>query len=204
VHALANTMGIQVAIEAIAKPTKERATYHGWWTLDELKSLGFRAPQNMTRSEFLDRCATVAILLERLKEAPLRKTALAIGLSKDEMKKRQTLQLLGVVAVIGDLAVESGMTLPDDAEELAGRWNAEIRVEPVKRLLALRDLREIASHPTGEGVKKRIANDLEAFGIDPASCYTGWGRALDRVYDLVTSALNDIAASLRKAISSDS
>lgn len=200
VHSVGVAVLRDMEIETLGKPTRERAEYYGWWTLDEFKALGFRAPQSMTKSDFLTRCATVAKLIERLKEAPLRKILLEIGMPKKDVNTRHSLQLLGMLAVLGELAAETGLRLPDDAQTLSTRWNDQRRVDAVKKLFALRDLRDLASHPTGEGAKKRIADDLAVFDVDPASCKTGWGLALDKVYDLTSAALNDIALLLRNSI----
>lgn len=53
--------------------SKETVDYNGWWTLDNLKPLGYRVAQDMTEQEFLSRCTEIYKLFEGIKEKSLRK-----------------------------------------------------------------------------------------------------------------------------------
>lgn len=199
IHQVATTVGVNVEEEKIAKPVQRKTEYHGWWTMTELKALGYRAPRTMSRTDFLRRTVTVAALIERFQERALRRVAIAIGVPSMQLKELNTIHLIGVLAVIGDLAQESGLTLADAAGELATRWNRDLRVAAVKILFAGRELRDLASHATEASAQPRIDQNLRDLGIDPDEHREGWGAAVDRLYEQTTEALEEIARLLREA-----
>jgi hypothetical protein len=196
---MAAAVGLALPDDKIATPTKKEIDYHGWWTMSELKSLGYRAPQSMSRTDFLRRAVTVATLVERLQQRALRRLATTIGVPSKEIEDLQTLGLLGVLAVIGDLAHESGLTISDASAELASRWNRELRNPAVKVLFAGRALRDLASHATEKSAQARIDQNLRDVGIDPDAHKAGWGAAVDQLYEGTTAALASIAQLLREA-----
>ena len=195
---MAAAVGLALPDDKIATPTKKEIDYHGWWTMSELKSLGYRAPQSMSRTDFLRRAVTVATLVERLQQRALRRLATTIGVPSKKIEDLQTLGLLGVLAVIGDLAHESGLTI-SDASALASRWNRELRDPAVKVLFAGRALRDLASHATEKSAQVRIDQNLRDVGIDPDAHKAGWGAAVDQLYEGTTAALASIAQLLREA-----
>ncbi len=199
VQQIGTTVGVDLDDEKIAKPTLKKTEYHGWWTMAELKALGYRAPRTMSRTDFLRRAVTVAVLIERLQEQALRRIAIAIGIPSKQLKELKTIHLIGALAVIGDLAQESGLTLADAASELASRWSRDLRVAAVKILFAGRDLRDLASHATEASAQPRIDANLRDLGIDPDAHREGWGTAVDRLYERTTEALEEIARLLRDA-----
>lgn len=199
VQQMAAAVGLALPDEKIATPTKKDIDYHGWWTMSELKSLGYRAPQSMSRTDFLRRAVTVATLVERLQQRALRRLATTIGVPSKKIEDLQTLGLLGVLAVIGDLAHESGLTISDASAQLASRWNRELRDPAVKVLFAGRALRDLASHATEKSAQVRIDQNLRDVGIDPDAHKAGWGAAVDQLYEGTTAALASIAQLLREA-----
>lgn len=196
---MAAAVGLALPDDKIATPTKKEIDYQGWWTMSELKSLGYRAPQSMSRTDFLRRAVTVATLVERVQQQALRRLATTIGVPSKGIEDLQTLGLLGVLAVIGDLAHESGLTISDASAELASRWNRELRNPAVKVLFAGRALRDLASHATEKSAQVRIDQNLRDVGIDPDAHKTGWGAAVDQLYEGTTAALASIAQLLREA-----
>ncbi|HEX7152214.1 MAG TPA: hypothetical protein VF618_12070 [Thermoanaerobaculia bacterium] len=196
---MAAAVGLALPDDKIATPTKKEIDYHGWWTMSELKSLGYRAPQSMSRTDFLRRAVTVATLVERLQQRALRRLATTIGVPSKEIEDLQTLGLLGVLAMIGDLAHESGLTISDASAELASRWNLGLRNPALKVLFAGRALRDLASHATEKSAQVRIDQNLRDVGIDPDAHKTGWGAAVDQLYEGTTAALASIAQLLREA-----
>ena len=199
VQQMATAVGVPLPDEKIATPTKKEIDYHGWWTMRDLKSLGYRAPQAMSRTDFLRRAVTVAALVERLQQRALRRLATTIGIASNDIKDLKTLGLLGVLAVIGDLAEESGLTVSDASAELATRWSRDLRNPAVKVLFAGRELRDLASHATEKSAQARIDQNLHDVGIDPDAHRTGWGTAVDQLYGRTTAALEEIARLLREA-----
>jgi hypothetical protein len=199
IEQVGTTVGVDLDDEKIAKPTLKKTEYYGWWTMTEFKALGYRAPRAMSRIDFFRRTVTVAALIERFQERALRRIAVAIGIPSKQLKELNTIHLLGMLAVIGDLAHESGLTLSDAAGDLASRWNRDLRVAAVKILFAGRDLRDLASHATEPSAQPRIETNLRDIGIDPDEHRDGWGEAVDRLYEQTTESLGEIARLLREA-----
>lgn len=199
IQQVASTVDLHLAGEDIAAPTEEKTEYHGWWTMTELKALGYRAPRATSRTDFLRRTVTVAALIDRLQEGALRRVVIAIGIPAAKVKDLKTVGLLGVLAVIGDVSQESALMLTDAASELASRWNRDRRVDAVKTLFAGRELRDLASHATQISVQGRIDQNLRDLGIDPDEHKSGWGTAVDQLYERTIAALEEIARLLREA-----
>lgn len=199
VRAVASAIGVDLPEPKIASPAKQDVEDRGWWTFTELKSLGYRAPREMSRTDFLHRCVTVAILIERLQEGALRQVTTGIGVPAKQLKELKTLGLLGVLAVVGELATESGLRLSDAANELAARWNKDRRIPAAKVLFAGRELRTLASHATEKSAQQRIDQNLRDLGIDPDAHRDGWGTAVDQLYERTSAALEEIARLLREA-----
>ena len=58
-----------------------------------------------------------------------------------------------------------------------------MKIDSLRRLFTVNQLRLKAAHRTGTGFAKSLAGDLKVFGIVPAAQAAGWGRAVDSVYD---------------------
>jgi len=68
-------------------------------------------------------------------------------------------------------------------------------------LFALNALRTIDAHTLSKPTLARISESVEIFGIDQSQYRTGWGRALDLVYDRTASSLGEIDQLIRGSFS---
>jgi hypothetical protein len=66
-------------------------------------------------------------------------------------------------------------------------------------LFALNGLRVCQAHTPSSGRDKDIARNAEVFGIDVASTASGWGYAIDALYDRLSSDLLAIAKLIEDA-----
>jgi hypothetical protein len=80
-------------------------------------------------------------------------------------------------------------------EELAHRkhWDKDARLDFYRPLFALNGLRLADAHGLSIGATARASN-LKVFDIEPDKFKTGWGLALDRVYDQIANSLQDAMA----------
>ena len=66
-------------------------------------------------------------------------------------------------------------------------------VPSLNKVFALNSLRILAAHLPGEEKNKKLVAACEVFGIDISSTATGWGSAIDVLYDGQIESLNGIA-----------
>lgn len=105
--------------------SKETVDYNGWWTLDNLKPLGYRVAQDMTEQEFLSRCTEIYKLFEGIKEKSLRKFLHKAGMDIKEIKDFRSLKLLATIMQLCSIALDSGLNLITQHENIIMRWNKE-------------------------------------------------------------------------------
>lgn len=197
VAALGDRFGFAFQEEDISSLSKEQVEYYGWWTMDTTKPLGRRAALDMTRDQFLERCKTVYQLFEGIKERPLRRLLSEIGLTGDQISEFRSLKLLATLLQLCEVSLETGLDLSEQRAVVVARWNRNARLDELRPLFALVDLRIAAGHNLGVQEAEKTRTALEAFGIQEGNMNTGWGLALDQIYDRTVDALTEIAARLR-------
>ena len=73
------------------------------------------------------------------------------------------------------------------------QWNHENKLTELQSLFALNGLRDGQAHAPSKEREMKIAAACEVFGIDGTAMVTGWGYAIDAVYDQLSSDLSAIA-----------
>ena len=174
--------------------------YFGWWTNPEFKSLSETFQLNADQDKFLCRAVKLFQVLEKLKSAPLRNLVLSLGIGKKQVTDFESLKLLACLSQLSSLATDRGYSLVDDKEEVARLWDSDAIIEPLGSIFAINGLRICASHPPSKEQRQKVATKLAVFGVDEASTLTGWGYALDLVYERMANDLTAIATLIRRAI----
>lgn len=167
--------------------------YQGWWTVDEFSRLSDVAALNMTLSDFLDRTVEVVVVLESLREAPLRNIVVKAGIEKKKLSEFRTLKLLGTLSQLATICKQSGHNWPADVSHVVSGWDKDLRVPAMRRLFSLNQLRQKGSHRNETGFAASLTGDLKAFGIDPGNQAAGWGMAVDVLYDGLIDDLNTLS-----------
>lgn len=196
VAALGDRFGFAFQDEDIVSLSKQQVDYYGWWTINALTPLGYRAALDMTKAQFLERCVTVYRLIEGVKERPLRRVLSQIGLDKGQLGEFRSFKLLATLLQICELSVETGLDIAEQRAELVARWDQTVRLDDLRSLFALVDLRNAAGHNLGTLEAEKVTAALEAYGIQEDSMSAGWGLAVDEVYDHLIGSLNNIATRL--------
>jgi len=174
--------------------------YVGWWTVPEFKPLSETFQLTDGRDRFLSRVVKLYQVLEKLRPAPLRNFALSLGMEKVQVKGLESLKLLACLSQLSALATERGYSLVDDSDELVKLWDSNALLESLRSVFALNGLRICATHSPSREQDKKIASALAVFNVEEASTRTGWGSALDSVYERVANDLTAIATLIRGAI----
>ncbi len=173
----------------------------GWWTAGHVEPVARHIPLALSKGGFLARCNDLyKLVVEGLSEKWMRRTLLAVGVPSDDIKELRSLKLLDHLARLAELANQSGLLLREDGAILHGRLADEPVPSLLAPLFALTALRQLADHRAVAGERAKWGDALKPFGLD-ASSYTssGWGMALDAVYDRVADTLEAVAATLETA-----
>lgn len=196
---LSDSAGLSFEESDIGTLSAKELAYKGWWTFDNLKPLGYVVPISLTLPDFLGRCKEIFKLLENLQVAPLRELVVRLGLKRDNVRLFGAVKLLGTVSQLATLAKESGLDLISDAALISRNWDTTRKVPALERLFALNGLRTMDAHIVSRSAQEKRAATLGAFGIDEDAQRSGWGRALDEVYDQTTSSLMELGNLLSRS-----
>lgn len=165
----------------------------GWWTVPLLASLSNVAPLAVARTEFLGRALAIAKFWESLKEAPLRNMVRRTGLQQSN--DFRTLKLLAALCQLATLCKDRGLRWPHDAASVVGDWNPKERIPEFQRLFVLNQLRITAAHQDS-GNQSEMQSLLKAFNIVPEAQASGWGQAVDALFDGLIPDFHEIATLL--------
>lgn len=141
------------------------------------------APIAATREQFLDRAVGLFKLLELLKPAPLRAIVRQLGVSKKQIKDFASLKLLASICQLANISMEQGHALAEDADAVVPHWNPKTELPTLRTLFALNELRSSQAHTPGKEREAKIALNANVFGIDVTATASGWGHAIDALYD---------------------
>lgn len=188
-HGLANA-----ELDDFTRVDRRALAGNDWWRLDSNAAIARHIPLDLSEQAFLDRCVALAnVVLEGLGERSLRRLAEAFGVDTGKIR---SLLLLNWIVRLAETSVDTGVRLQDPVllEILKGREETR----PLNRLFALNDLRQLGAHnPTDR--RDRLAAALARFDLAPGAVASGYGGALDQIYDRVTDDLETVATLLGRA-----
>lgn len=190
---LSNCLGAGFTQEEIGSLATDKVKYSGWWSPSVVRPLTTIVSLSASRDQFLARACSFFQLLENLKPASLRSLLIQLGVEKNKIKEFGSLKLLATLCQLATVAAEHGHAFPSDADSAVRLWTPELRIAALDRVFALQALRICASHVPGAEQDMKIANSAARFGIDVAAAPTGWGYAIDALYDGLAKDLDAIA-----------
>ncbi len=196
IEEICDASGLSSTAAEIGGLSESEINYKGWWTFPELGRLGNVAPLTMTYQQFLARCKNIFAIFEGLKSGPLRSLLRTLGIPKDQIKEER-LKLSAFLCQLATIAKEEHWSLIEDAGEVVTNWDKNARLDFYKPLFALNGLRLADAHALSVGDPTMQASNLKEFDIEPDKFKTGWGLALDRVYDEVAKSLQAATALLQ-------
>jgi hypothetical protein len=189
---LSDSVGLPSSQEEVGQFKTSDVDYSGWWTFAEFKMLGRTIPLKLSYASFLNRCKEIVKLLENLRPAPLRNILIKLGVQKDSIKGFASVKLLATLCQLAKRAGDQGLDLISDSTQLVSAWDINLKLKALDPLFALIVLRTADAHKTSSSTPTDVSKALQVFGIDEAQCQSGWGLALDKIYDELTSALTSI------------
>jgi hypothetical protein len=148
---------------------------------------------NMNLEEFLKRTKVLSnLVIENLHEKFLRKIVITIGSKEEEIKEFRSIKLLTRIVKLCEVAVKSGLKFPNDNKEINDRRNSKTSKSKIEILDVLNELRISDAHKIGK-YNEKIKRALQILSISNSMVASGWGIALDRIYDLVGEAIESSA-----------
>lgn len=171
----------------------------GWWTVSAAKEISAVVRFDASQELFFTRAVALFKLLDHLKPAPLRNLVLQIGVPKNKIADFKSLKLFGTLCQLFAVANEHGYEIPHDGAEVVKNWDGARLLPALRRVFALNVLRDMASHPPGDDKIKKIGSACAVFEIDSPTTVTGWGFAIDKLYDGLIEDLHAIAEILEGA-----
>ena len=196
---IAHSVGLsELAPEDFVSLRRSALEYYGWWTFESTEAIARHVPLALSADAFLDRCMNLdKLAIEGFAERSLRRTLQEIGLPSDAIKAFRSLKLLDAVVRLAQLAGSTGLHISKDGGELWERLTREgtVAAQPVVHLFALYDIRVLKAHNAGDR-DKRLQEELERFDIAPGEEAGGYGKILDRVYDLLIAELSEATAKI--------
>ncbi len=196
IEGLCDVAGLSFTADDIGGLSESGINYKGWWTFPELGRLGNVAPLTMTYPQFLARCKDMFAVFERMKSGPLRSVLRTLGIPKSQIKE-EGLKLSAFLCQLATIAKKEHWSLTEDAEEVVKSWDKDARLDFYKPLFALNGLRLADAHTLSVGDATAQASNLKVFDIEPDKFKTGWGLALDRVYDEIAKSLHEATTLLQ-------
>jgi hypothetical protein len=190
IEEICDAAGLSSTADEIGGLSESEINYKGWWAFPELGRLGNVAPRTMTYQQFLARCKDIFAVLEGLKSGPLRSLLRRLGVTKDQIKE-EGLKLSTFLCQLATIAKREHWGLIGDAKEVVNYWHKDARLDFYRPLFALNGLRLADAHALSVDDATAQASNLKVFDIEPDKFKTGWGLALDRVYDEITKSLQD-------------
>lgn len=172
---------------------RETLDYYGWWKNKEAEKAARHAPLNMNLEEFLKRAKILSnLIVENFSEKHFRKIAEALGSEEEEIKELKSIKLLVRIVELSEIAIESGLKLPRDYDEINGRRQSMTSKPDIEIIGVLNDLRILDAHKAGES-NNTIKNALRKLNMTSSMVASGWGIALDQLYDQVGAAIESSA-----------
>jgi len=170
---------------------RAKLDYSGWSAYDQLRRLAQVAPLAMTQQEFLARCKSLHEIWQRIPDGLLRRLVRAAGVPKDKsdgLKSAKLLEaLLNITQQLDAQQEQADALLSKTEPEAWSQRNANMAM-----LFLNNDLRIADAH---EAVAEAIKT-LEKMGFEVASLNSGYGLALDFVFDGVIRAFESVNRAL--------
>jgi len=190
-------LGRVIASTDTVRLSRTRLDYEGWWEHPIAEQAARHAPMGMTRDMFLSRCGQLdQLVVEAINERILRETLVALGVDAEQIIEWRSLKLLAHLLRLVITGSSVGLRLPEDAQQAVERVSEGLSPSMLSVLEQLHDLRIAGSHRGDDRHARKLADALALLDLEPESTASGWGLALDRLYDEVAQELEKTASAL--------
>ncbi|MCW8206847.1 hypothetical protein D8B24_07250 [Verminephrobacter aporrectodeae subsp. tuberculatae] len=190
---LGKSVGLQKTASEWVKFSRQKVGENGWREYPNLCRLAQVAPLCMTQQAFLSRCKSLHEILQYIPDGYLKYLIKKNGCSSDSVRNLRNIKLLQALTNIIQKLNDQGEACNAFSSTIPCQdWNADNSA--LAALFLNSDLRNADAH----NVQKKCLQILEKMGFDIALVNSGYGRALDFVFDGVIGSLKTINTSMEK------
>lgn len=191
---LGTALGTPMDPADIVGLSRKEIEANGWLNYPELQRMAQVAPVSMSEQAFLARCKSVHELYQRIPNGFVRGLIQHAGHSRKDIGDIGSLRLLQALANIiqrlnADAERVDAFASGADPVDLTTRNSA------IGALFINNDLRIADAHQAGG-----VLEALTALGYDVAGLNSGYGRALDHVFDKVIAAFEHVNLALKSLL----
>lgn len=190
-----NAVGVECRVESLTGFSREELEANGWLSYPVLSRLGQVATLDMSQQAFLSRCKTINEILQKIPNGFLRSLLKRAGCKGDDVKGLGSLKLLqalyNIVVHLNENGEQVESFAGDDAPDDWARAN-----ETFAPLFVLYDLRVADAHEA----PAECLDALNRLGFDIALVNSGYGKALDCIFDKTILTLEAIDEALSKLL----
>lgn len=174
---------------------RAKLRYYGWGAYGQLGRLAQVAPLQMTQQSFLARCKNLHEIWQRIPDGLVRQVLTSAGVPPKAAKDLKSLKLLQALLNIAQrMALEQEHAEMIESKAEPEGWSANN--SNMAALFINNDLRIADAH---EAVDHSMAA-LEKMGFEIASLNTGYGKALDFVFDGVIKSFEALNQALEQIL----
>ncbi|MCW5258541.1 hypothetical protein D8B23_06795 [Verminephrobacter aporrectodeae subsp. tuberculatae] len=190
---LGESVGLQKTASELVKFSREEVMENGWTKYSNLCRLAQVAPLCMTQQAFLARCKSLHEILQGIPDGYLKNLLKKHGCSSDSVRNLRNIKLLQALTNIIQKLNDQGETCNAFSSTIPCQdWDA--KNSALAALFLNSDLRNADAHDAS----KKCLLILEKMGFDIALVNSGYGHALDFVFDGVIGSLKTINTSMEK------
>lgn len=191
--------GKQFSSQDIVGLARNKLEQNGWWTDIVIEPITRHASIRMKECEFFERCVDLSkVVVDGFSEAILRQTLHAMAVSREDIKELGSIKLLNILVQKAIVSTNSGLDYFIDASEIEKRRNENSIKARIDELENLKALRNFKTHRDN----RKKNNALKEFGICLPKMVSGWGPALDTIYDKTSAKISEITIILRSGVAS--
>ena len=182
--------GNSISSDDLIGISRDDLNANGWLHYPKLSRLAQVAPLNMSEQMFLSRCKEIHELWQKIPDGVIRKIVEVSGHDKKAYKGFRSLNLLHLLTNIIE-RLNSNLETTTNFEAGYDEANFSSRNRRLKAIYLTADLRNADAHTGGSASKT-----LSEMGFDMSKINSGYGRALDHVFDQNISSFKHIAAEI--------
>ena len=145
----------------------------------------------MSAVDFLDRCKTIHECLKKIQINPLKQLLIEAGIEIKNLKDLGNLKLLQGIQNISNSLIQDQKSIPA-WKTSANQTDWEQQNTSLSALFINNDIRQADAHVK---INEEIES-LKKLGFDSAQLRTGYGKALDFIFDKIIESIQSINKNL--------
>lgn len=186
IHGIFSSKNLNYTIKDLCSYNPKDIKYYCWYHFPELREIGNTISLEASESYFCSRCSKLLTFFESIKEKPIRRLLVKLGVSAESINDKRAFKLLESLFIIINFISETGITIDTLNSDSIDTLDFNVQLESISFLFHLNDIRIYDSHRKDGRTYEAYIKALKYFDIDSNYMKSnGWGLALDKVYDRI-------------------